>query len=363
MNGHITLGGQPPQPLTASRYLIGRGDGCDILLPEADGAVSRRHALMERDAQGGWGVVDLGSQNGTLVNGQRLTDRHALLDGDRIQVGRNVMTLSLPQSQPTVVLAPRAQPTVAVPTAPLPAAMITPVQPWPQASLTAASPMPHSPLPLPVEAPASLPLSLALPPAVQRAAAQPAEWAQARRAAQPAFDCLASPWLRLGATILGGFTELALLAGAVIGLCSSLLGGLLAGFAPQLGGQAAGGGLLVFGVICLILWLAYLPWYFSCLAKGTTPAKKMLGLMVVTEDGTQAVFGTMFARDVALKVWLGIFAYILVAVIPFFGGFLSLALMVGLAIMILTDVNHQAWYDRLMHTYVVETSKAQMEQA
>ena len=133
MTGQIVVDGQLPLLLTEPRYLIGRGDGCQILLPEGDGAVSRRHALLERDPQGVWSIVDLGSRNGTSVNGERVTDRRSLSDGDRISVGKSQIVLALPRSQPTIAVAspifeesPRANPTIAVEAATVQAAAIAP---------------------------------------------------------------------------------------------------------------------------------------------------------------------------------------------------------------------------------------------
>ena len=102
MKAQLEIDGQRPLLLVQPRYLIGRGDGCDLLLPEDDAGVSRRHSLMESDSHGVWNIVDLGSRNGTLVNGQRLSDKRMLIDGDRITIGRSQMTLSQPRSQPTV---------------------------------------------------------------------------------------------------------------------------------------------------------------------------------------------------------------------------------------------------------------------
>lgn len=60
--------------------LIGRSDSCDVRLENT--TVSRRHArLLFRD--GAWIVQDLGSKNGTLLNGQ-LVGRARLRPGDRI---------------------------------------------------------------------------------------------------------------------------------------------------------------------------------------------------------------------------------------------------------------------------------------
>ena len=62
---------------------IGRLPECDVVL--GDPNVSRRHAEIRRQGTG-FIVVDLGSTNGTRVNGAGVKERH-LVDGDEITVG------------------------------------------------------------------------------------------------------------------------------------------------------------------------------------------------------------------------------------------------------------------------------------
>jgi two-component system cell cycle response regulator len=62
---------------------IGRDEGCS--LPLGDASVSRRHARVHADAQGA-SVEDLGSRNGTFVNGQQ-TQKARLKPGDRLEIG------------------------------------------------------------------------------------------------------------------------------------------------------------------------------------------------------------------------------------------------------------------------------------
>jgi pSer/pThr/pTyr-binding forkhead associated (FHA) protein len=65
-------------------YLIGRGEGCDIWLGDAPefGTVSRRHCIVLLDSQGAR-LRDLGSRNGTLLNGVQIgRPRHSYMPPD-----------------------------------------------------------------------------------------------------------------------------------------------------------------------------------------------------------------------------------------------------------------------------------------
>lgn len=74
-------------PLQRGRTVIGRDIDCDIVLP--DRLVSRHHAHVvweTLDGREGYVVEDLHSKNGTFVNGQEMTARRMLEDGDEIQI-------------------------------------------------------------------------------------------------------------------------------------------------------------------------------------------------------------------------------------------------------------------------------------
>ena len=64
---------------------IGREPGCDCVV--SDMTVSRRHAEL-RPRGGGWVLADLGSTNGTRLNGWRLTGEAAVRPGDEVAFGR-----------------------------------------------------------------------------------------------------------------------------------------------------------------------------------------------------------------------------------------------------------------------------------
>lgn len=78
--------------LATSRILIGRETSNDIILNDLN--VSRQHAQIAFEPQGVWVVTDLGSTNGTLVNGMPIT-RRGLADGDRITLGMTEFVFSM----------------------------------------------------------------------------------------------------------------------------------------------------------------------------------------------------------------------------------------------------------------------------
>ncbi|MGE0393508.1 MAG: FHA domain-containing protein [Vicinamibacterales bacterium] len=81
--------GQPSETtfriLPSSTKTIGRATGADFILDEA--LISRVHCRVEVNMSGDLDVTDLGSTNGTFVNGTRVTTAR-LVPGDRIKVGR-----------------------------------------------------------------------------------------------------------------------------------------------------------------------------------------------------------------------------------------------------------------------------------
>ncbi len=88
-------------PLRQELLTIGREPTCDIVIP--DRQVSRVHARLERDADG-FILEDLGSKNGTHVNGAPVTGKVRLRDGDLIQVAL-IAKLAYVDSDATMPLA------------------------------------------------------------------------------------------------------------------------------------------------------------------------------------------------------------------------------------------------------------------
>jgi pSer/pThr/pTyr-binding forkhead associated (FHA) protein len=73
-----------PPDSTRTAFTIGREPGCDLLV--TDITVSRAHARLTR-AAGGWLLADLGSTNGTTVNGWRVREPVAVQVGDLVRFG------------------------------------------------------------------------------------------------------------------------------------------------------------------------------------------------------------------------------------------------------------------------------------
>lgn len=135
---------------------IGR-EGCDITLSDPD--VSRRHAAVEM-SNGGLSIEDLGSTNGTFVNGERITAPRALRDGDEIQIGSTVWRLRAPLAATRLTdvpseATPSNQATTLRPAAPEPAAPEAP--PAPAAPEPATEEAPRAPEPPPQQPPAPAP--------------------------------------------------------------------------------------------------------------------------------------------------------------------------------------------------------------
>jgi hypothetical protein len=88
--------GKPKEKISITRapVTIGRLSTNDVVL--ADSNVSRRHAELRRRGTA-WLLVDLGSTNGTLVNG-KVAKEHELADGDRMSFGTSELLFEINRS-------------------------------------------------------------------------------------------------------------------------------------------------------------------------------------------------------------------------------------------------------------------------
>ena len=81
-------------PVARDRTTIGKAPENDISLAE-DPTASRLHAVIER-FPAGWCVTDLGSSNGTWVNGERIYTARRIRHGDEIRIGQTRLTFRDP---------------------------------------------------------------------------------------------------------------------------------------------------------------------------------------------------------------------------------------------------------------------------
>jgi predicted component of type VI protein secretion system len=159
---------------------IGRED-CDITLTDPD--VSRRHAAIQIMA-GELSIEDLGSTNGTFVNGEQITERRTLSGGDEVRIGSTVWRLRAPveatrlSDVPPEVSAASQATTLRPAAAPEPPTEEAPPAPEPireEAPPPAPEPMrEEAPPPAPEEAPPAPMPSERAPEPISAASAAPA---------------------------------------------------------------------------------------------------------------------------------------------------------------------------------------------
>ena len=89
-------------PLEGERVTVGKAQSNRIVV-EGDPRVSRMHAVLER-LDAGWVVRDLGSRNGTFVNGERLWGDRPVRPGDEVRLGESTLVIrAAPHAEPASV--------------------------------------------------------------------------------------------------------------------------------------------------------------------------------------------------------------------------------------------------------------------
>jgi hypothetical protein len=96
-------------PLAGDSLAIGRSPANALAIDSK--RVSRLHAVLERFPPG-WSIRDLGSTNGTTVNGARLREARPLRDGDRIEIGPARLLFRTPEAADSQTVAADAAPSV-----------------------------------------------------------------------------------------------------------------------------------------------------------------------------------------------------------------------------------------------------------
>ncbi len=84
--------------ITGSRIVIGRDEHCDV--PIDDVRASRNHAFVETRPDGSVAIADLGSTNGTYVDGRRITEATPLRGGEEIRIGGTSIYVARSEFEP-----------------------------------------------------------------------------------------------------------------------------------------------------------------------------------------------------------------------------------------------------------------------
>jgi predicted component of type VI protein secretion system len=95
------VGGGDSIPLNKPEMLVGRRASCDIRLDFEN--VSGKHCLL-RIINGVWNVKDLGSTNGTTVNGARLTTEQSVMPDEELGIAGHMFTIAYDPAGPEAFL-------------------------------------------------------------------------------------------------------------------------------------------------------------------------------------------------------------------------------------------------------------------
>jgi pSer/pThr/pTyr-binding forkhead associated (FHA) protein/tRNA A-37 threonylcarbamoyl transferase component Bud32 len=136
----------------SDEFMIGRADSGEGRLGD-DPELSRRHARIARGAGGALVIEDLGSANGTFVNGERIGAPQELKVGDSIRVGRTTLELTHPDRTSVSPPPAAARPEPPAPPPPPPPAPARPPAP-PQPRAAPPPPPPRATPPPPTSPPA-----------------------------------------------------------------------------------------------------------------------------------------------------------------------------------------------------------------
>jgi len=84
------MGGGDPVPLIKAEVVVGRRPSCDISLDYQN--VSGKHCMF-RLVNSVWHVRDLGSTNGTTVNGSQIASEHSIMPDDEVGIATHFFTI------------------------------------------------------------------------------------------------------------------------------------------------------------------------------------------------------------------------------------------------------------------------------
>lgn len=136
---------------------------------------------------------------------------------------------------------------------------------------------------------------------------------------------------RLGATLIDG---------VIIALISTAITSLVGVDSADI----SAGSMFTTSLVMIIVWL--LARVGSEVAWGASPGKRILGMKVVTADGSNPDAVASLKRN----------SWIISQIIPFIGGLVQIGLMIFIGVRIANDPEKRSWFDKLGDLSVVRTS-------
>ncbi|MGP0065719.1 MAG: FHA domain-containing protein [Isosphaeraceae bacterium] len=100
------VGGGDPIPLVKTELTVGRRASCDICLDFEN--ASGKHCVL-RMVNGVWNIRDLGSTNGTTVNGSRIATEQSIMPDDEIGIAGHLYTIEYDPAGPEAFLSSRKE--------------------------------------------------------------------------------------------------------------------------------------------------------------------------------------------------------------------------------------------------------------
>ncbi len=97
----LPLGGGDPIPLKKDELVIGRRPNCDIRLDFEN--ISGKHCIL-KFIRGTWHIRDLGSTNGTTVDGLRISSEHGLMPDNELGIAGHFFRLDYDAAAPTSLM-------------------------------------------------------------------------------------------------------------------------------------------------------------------------------------------------------------------------------------------------------------------
>ncbi|MFO0954813.1 MAG: FHA domain-containing protein [Isosphaeraceae bacterium] len=95
------VGGGDPVPLLKNELVVGRRPSCDVVLDFEN--VSGKHCVLRFHNQV-WHVRDMGSTNGTSVNGARLSSEHTVMPDDELGIAGHIYKIDYEPGAPASIL-------------------------------------------------------------------------------------------------------------------------------------------------------------------------------------------------------------------------------------------------------------------